>query len=51
MFLDRVEKDGETVGERDKGRVRNKKKWLKILKKEYLNEVEKKIECLMFGIL
>ena len=25
-LLDRVEKDGETVGERDRGRVRNNKK-------------------------
>ena len=25
-LLDRVEKDGEIVGERDKGRVRNNKK-------------------------
>ena len=27
------------------------KKWIKILKKEYLNEVVEKIECLIFGIL
>ena len=25
-LLDRVEKDGETMGERDRGRVRNNKK-------------------------
>ena len=51
MFLDRVEKDGERerVGEKDKGRVRNNnKKWIKILKKEYLNEVVK--ENRMFDV-
>ena len=42
-----VEKDGEIVGDkdrdRDRGRLRNNfKKWIKILKKEYLNEVIKK---------
>ena len=43
---------GKTVVERDGGRVRNlKKKRIKILKKEFLNEFVKKIECLIFGIL
>ena len=39
----------ERVGEREKGRVRNNnKKWIKILKKEYLNEVVK--ENRMFDV-
>ena len=43
-FLDRVEKDGETEGEREtEGEWEIiKKKRIKILKKEYLNEVVKK---------
>ena len=39
----------ERVGEREKGRVRNNnKKWIKIVKKEYLNEVVK--ENRMFDV-
>ena len=48
-LLDWVEKDGE--GGRERQRESEKKKRIKILKKEYLNEVIKKIECLIFGIL
>ena len=46
--LHRVEKDGKTVGERDRGRVRSNKK---IIKKEYLNKVLKKIKILIRRIL
>ena len=35
-LLDRVEKDEEIVGERNKGRLRNNKRWIKKNKK-YLN--------------
>ena len=39
----------ERMGEREKGRVRNNnKKWIKIVKKEYLNEVVK--ENRMFDV-